>query len=333
MLEGSRPLLPVWRKGTPQKKLSPRWREGQESWPKSTMETPSQDSSNRKGSLARIRSHLRPKGRSEGFSRGLSKEVAPHSVQKRLPDMGKQVLCSCCTYSLAGTKTSIYSNGKTHKLLTMLVTINKATELGALINSGASSNFIQKETAEQLGLTPIKREEPLLVRDIQNRSLGAITHYARVFLQAEQHQETINLNIIPLRIHGLVLRLPWLQKHNPDIKWSDKRIQFSSTYCKNNCIKQFHKKIRDDKGRYITRIPELGQLEEQEINQMAINAMTPPGGLRTHGGNDENIRGVPAKYHNFADVFDLKEARSMPSDRGVWNFKINFIDGWEDKLP
>ena len=48
---------------------------------------------------------------------------------------------------------------------------------------------------------------------------------------------------------------------------------------------------------------------------------------------DKNLAGVPVEYHDFADVFDLTKARTMPPDRGRWNFRIDFIDGWEDKLP
>ena len=47
----------------------------------------------------------------------------------------------------------------------------------------------------------------------------------------------------------------------------------------------------------------------------------------------KNLQGVPVEYYDFADVFDLKKARIMPRDRGIWNFKIEFIEGWEDKLP
>jgi hypothetical protein len=47
----------------------------------------------------------------------------------------------------------------------------------------------------------------------------------------------------------------------------------------------------------------------------------------------ETIKGVPKEYHDFKDVFDLQEARKMPKDRGVWNFKIDFVEGWENKLP
>ncbi len=119
--------------------------------------------------------------------------------------------------------------------MTMPVVINKATELKALLDSGASNNFIHQETARKLGLTPIRKQEPQEVKDIQGKNLGWISHYVKVMLDAAQHQEIINLNIIPLGIHGLVIGLPWLQKHDPDIKWSKQKIRFSSMFCKENC--------------------------------------------------------------------------------------------------
>ena len=87
----------------------------------------------------------------------------------------------------------------------MPVVINKATELKALLDSGASSNFIHQDTAKKLGLTLLKKKEPQPVNDIQGKNLGWISHYVEVLLEAAHHQETINLDVIPQGIHGLVI--------------------------------------------------------------------------------------------------------------------------------
>src|SRR5258708_34284776 len=50
-------------------------------------------------------------------------------------------------------------------------------------------------------------------------------------------------------------------------------------------------------------------------------------------GRNRDLEGVPVEYHDFTDIFDTKKARSMPEDWGIWNFKIDFIEGWQDKLP
>src|SRR5882757_2258016 len=131
--------------------------------------------------------------------------IAPHLVQKkRPPDKSKFVLCSCCKYSSAGKKTVIYSSETVRKLLTIPVVINAAREQKALLDSGASGNFIHKETAREMGLKPIALKEPQMVNDIQGKQLAEISHCVKVALQVVHHREDIELNVIPLGIHGLV---------------------------------------------------------------------------------------------------------------------------------
>ena len=225
------------------------------------------------------------------------------------------------------------------------------TELKALLDSGASSNFIHQDTVEKLKVKTTDRKEPQPMNDIQGKPLGWISKYAMVIMNIDNHEERINFNVIPLGIHGLVLGLPWLQKHNPEIKWSERKLRLSSTYCKQNCIR---KKSRNQKGKEVPlaqkRLEDL-ELEDEEIDDFSLNAIIKnpiehheSGNNRTknqqqhpiehhESGENKNLQGVPIEYHNFEDVFDLQGARRMPRDRGIWNFKIEFIEGWENKLP
>jgi hypothetical protein len=215
----------------------------------------------------------------------------------------------------------------------MPVVINKTTQERALVDSGASDNFIHQETARSLGLKLQKKKEPQAVNDIQGRNLGWISHYVTVLLEAAHHQEEIDLNVVPLGIHGLVVGLPWLQKHNPDIEWREKRIKFSSPFCKWKCIKKAYERLRDDKGKFTPRKDQVQLEDTNGTEHMELDAIL-PNSTEHHGSEQhESMKGVPAEYHDFADVFNLEEARTMPKDRGLWNFKINFIEGWEDKLP
>ena len=147
-------------------------------------------------------------------------------------------------------------------------------------------------------------------------------------------------------IYELVLGLPWLQKHDPKIKWSEQKLRLSSTYCKQNCIKR---KTRDQKGKEVPlaqkQLEDL-ELKDEEINDFSLNIITQnpiehhesgknriknqqqnPIEHHESGKNkNENLQGVPIKYHNFEDVFDLQGARKMPKDRGIWNFRIEFTE-------
>jgi len=42
---------------------------------------------------------------------------------------------------------------------------------------------------------------------------------------------------------------------------------------------------------------------------------------------------VPKELHGYLDVFDDRQAKKMPLSRNGWDFEIEFIKGWEKKLP
>jgi len=74
------------------------------------------------------------------------------------------------------------------------------------------------------------------------------------------------------------------------------------------------------------------ELQQLAIDKLVIDALVKSPIEHHKPGQKDHMRGVPVEYHNFADVFNLEKARIMAKDRGIWNFKIDFIEGWEDKL-
>ena len=141
-----------------------------------------------------------------------------------------------------GQKTVIYSNGSQQYLLTLPVLVNQTNEVKALLDSGASANFVHSDTARSMKLPTYPRKEPLSVTDVQGRSLGTVEHIAKAWLDVAHHREEIDFSIIPIGIHGLILGLPWLQKHNPDINWKEKTVKFSSPFCRWSCIRRAHER-------------------------------------------------------------------------------------------
>jgi hypothetical protein len=208
------------------------------------------------------------------------------------------------------------------------VVINEATEEKALLDSGASGNFIHEELVKQLELPRHRRTTALPVTDIQGRPLRTISKYTTLFLQAGTHQEQATFNIITLGKHKLVLGLTWLQKHDPSIKWSERKISFNSALCKRDCIKNKYPKQRKEPDRQRDKdIPGLMMTDEEtEIFSIKL-----PSNLKPTETKDTDA--IPREYKDFLDVFDTNEAKKMPKDRGIWNFTIDFIDKWEDKLP
>ena len=116
--------------------------------------------------------------------------------------------------------------------------LNKAeTVTHALLDSGAMGNFIHEELVQQLGLIRTPRP-PLPLMDVKGLKIGEIGFQVKVSIQMGAHKEDIILDVANIGAHRLILGLPWLQAHNPEIQWSSGRIQFVSQYCNANCFAQ-----------------------------------------------------------------------------------------------
>jgi hypothetical protein len=52
------------------------------------------------------------------------------------------------------------------------------------------------------------------------------------------HSETLTFNIALLGGHNIILGLPWLQQHDPQLHWASGKITFASDYCEKRCLAQ-----------------------------------------------------------------------------------------------
>jgi hypothetical protein len=106
--------------------------------------------------------------------------------------------------------------------------------VSALVDSGATSSFIDQTFVIQHNIPAIKKSTPVPVEVIDGRTItsGAITHETTPLeLYIGKHTEKIVLNIISTPHHPIILGLPWLEAHNPIIDWRSRTLTFSAQWC------------------------------------------------------------------------------------------------------
>ncbi len=106
--------------------------------------------------------------------------------------------------------------------------------MSALVDSGATSSFIDQTFVVQHNIPVIKKSTPVPVEVIDGRTIasGAITHETTPLeLCIGKHTEKIVLNIISTPHHPIILGLPWLEAHNPIIDWRSRTLTFSAQRC------------------------------------------------------------------------------------------------------
>jgi len=92
-------------------------------------------------------------------------------------------------------------------------------------------------------------ERPIMVRNVDrtNNSRGAIIHQVEANIYYKGHVERIRMDIYNLGKIEIILGIPWLAVHNPEINWEIREVKM--TRCPPLCgrvkIKEEDKKKRE----------------------------------------------------------------------------------------
>jgi len=86
---------------------------------------------------------------------------------------------------------------------------------------------MSKKCAERGGFKLIKLEKPILVRNVDGigNNRGAILHEVEVNVYFKGHIERVRMYICDLGKMEVILGMPWLQAHNPEIDWEKGEVK------------------------------------------------------------------------------------------------------------
>ena len=159
------------------------------------------------------------------------------SISSPLAYTGTRILCSLCAVTgkcqvpihsevgglrTAHIRTSI--SRYTSKLVYLMVTlISFFSSITALINSGATLNFIHERLVESLGLeTTICNSVCILLAD--GRVLAHSNRQVTLKFTTAGVLQTQTFLVMPIGIHDIILGMPWLERINPAINWRLKTV-------------------------------------------------------------------------------------------------------------
>jgi len=121
----------------------------------------------------------------------------------------------------------------------------------ALLDSGVTGLFMNTTFAKEKGFKIEKLKKPLLVRNVDGtvNAEGAIVHQVECNMFFKGHVERARMDICNLGKIELILGMPWLAAHNPEIDW--KKGEVKMTHCPPICRKrkqeEKEKKVRKTK--------------------------------------------------------------------------------------
>ncbi len=181
------------------------------------------------------RMHLSWGKRSPVSSKSLSLLWPGRSCENLLSNQ-TQTACFLC-----GESSQSFNSSKCVKVPVKLVFGDGVIETMALIYSGAAGNFIDAaDFAKSHDLPLIPCKSPLAVEALDWRHLGAgkVLHTTNdiCLITGVMHSEILHFFIIQAPNNPVVLGLPWLQLHKPQISWMEGQITHWSVKCFTQCL-------------------------------------------------------------------------------------------------
>jgi len=207
------------------------------------------------------------------------------------------------------------------------VDTHKGITIKALLDSGATGMFMDQRMAVRHGFRLQKLERPIVVKNINgtNNSAGSITHQVEVNVYYKNHVERIRIDVCNLGRTDIILGMPWLQAHNPEINWKTEEVKMTMCpllYGRNTKLKE------EKRGKKEKRV---AILEEKKIVRWAVDN-------KENWGREEEVEVdyrkikemVPQKFLKWGKVFGKVESERMLT-RKIWDHAIDLKETFKPR--
>jgi len=115
--------------------------------------------------------------------------------------------------------------------------------MDALLDSRATGLVMSEEFARKHRFRRTKLERPIYVRNMDGtlNYAGLIVDTVEVEIFFKGHKKRTSIDVIEGQKWGVILSMPWLACHNPEIDWRMGEVQMT------RCLDEYGKKWRTEK--------------------------------------------------------------------------------------
>ena len=193
--------------------------------------------------------------------------------------------------------------------MTIPLTVNmwhKTTKTEALLDCGATHNFIDPRTIKTLPMGTNLLKQPLLVHNVDGtiNHDGTITHYCNLWVRSGKQVEKLGFYVANLGRDRMILGYPWFQKFNPQFDWNSHTLKGDE--------------VEIDMAGYRTklatslRVVTLTETDKEE-DRKSVQAQ------------------IPEAYHKYWEVFSERASYRYPPKREE-DHAIVLKEGAPDKI-
>src|SRR5712671_6265937 len=225
------------------------------------------------------------------------------------------------------------SNRKSMNLKAYIHATHRRTEAPALLDSGATENFISLTYAKWLKLSfkRLPHKRPLLNVDGTTNKTGSLKYYVDLQVQTGTKRTSMRFFLTDLGHHRVILGYPWFAANQPKIDWARGWIDTTQLPLILRDAKaekpQFNPSTRnlpdpmDSEILYIGRITIMSQIARQTMSSTLAEEHDRP-----------NLTPIPTEYRRHQKVFSEEAAQRFP-ELQVWDHMIELKPGAPSTLP
>lgn len=205
-------------------------------------------------------------------------------------------------------------------------------QLTAMIDSGASGNFLSQRIADGLGFGIRKKEEPYNLTVVDGSPLPSGN--GRVELETyplpvaiHKHHEELTFDIVGMATHDVVLGMPWLKKHNPMINWKKQVLEFERCGCVTSIQPGHRQRSMADERKDPKKVEVCGtsstteNIQEKKFDSVGIDRGQSSHETRVKEGSHVPSE-FPEEYKEYNTLFQEElTAKALPKHQ-TWDHEI-----------
>ena len=199
----------------------------------------------------------------------------------------------------------------------------------ALVDSGATDNFIHPAFAKRLGLTMTPLEKPKWIYNIDNTSnkSGSITHSLELKVTTKGIDKVMRFLVTNIGNEDILLRYPWLATFEPKFGWKDAVIEtqalpiiIASTIPVDARLVIAGLQTPEEKNNIVQELEETTTIRGI-ATELAIQA----------GEGSKKVE-IPAVYEQFKRLFSEEASQQFPPSQ-PWDHAIELKPDTPDAIP
>ena len=206
------------------------------------------------------------------------------------------------------------------------------TEELALIDSGATENFLDYRTVKRIGVGTQKLEKPrpIINADGTPNGKGALTRCVKLMITHNGKEEQQRFYVADLGTDRVILGFPWLREWNPKIDWPTKKLEGGAVSAKTMTLPEWAKiGLLSFQAQRVARDH---YLQEGDVVYVQVNKMNVAQQWAIEANKEKPPTKVPKEYQDYNDIFSEEKAKQLPPTRGEFDHQIKFKEGAPDTI-